>query len=694
MKHKLLSTLLKKNDRVAVSNITGREANKVSIISHQYSGNVVGGWGLGKGGQKIDVPGRSHIPVFGTCEELFESLPKARHPNKIVVYSPPEAVYGEVKKIIQFGKKTVDTIFIITEHVSIEVTAKIRHLCGEAKVRVVGCNTLGVINAYDQARVGAVGGDAPDESFRPGSATIISNSGNMVNTIATYMLAAGIGTHFGISTGKDVLILTPLVEFLKLAQHSPRTKLVVLYVEPGGNYEKDAIEWAKKQRFDKPILVYVAGTLMEGRNVSLGHAGAVVEGRDTSASGKMQLFDDYFGIEPYDPEKNYRDEALAKKLGRGIRVTTLHHLPKAALAIFAALDIKKDFPIRQELKLNPWFVNYQKLGDRLPVDLFLRRGFIPEPYHTQFKRQIKDTLGLLPARRDMRNASHASALEAGCPRIFGYPLVALMEKKSFGAALILQWTGDLPRYDFEARLVDMLLMASLTNGPGTISAQGAKLSASAGNEPNTAMIATLAAIGDTHGGNGRQGVRFLLNTFRDFTIADPWDPKHGIDIGKLARANARKFKKVKDAAKDAGVDYERLPCLGHPVYNTMAVNYDPREQAIYRAIRDTGHVNIFLDYYHELVGALSEVGVSTKVWAVNVDAALACIWLAICWRPLVEKRITLKRVEECAFLGFALGRAAGGAGEYLDHKDYGTAMDMRVPSAQCQSLTPPRELAD
>ena len=36
---------------------------------------------------------------------------------------------------------------------------------------------------------------------------IISNSGNMVNTIASYLLAGGFGTSFGVSTGKDTLLL-------------------------------------------------------------------------------------------------------------------------------------------------------------------------------------------------------------------------------------------------------------------------------------------------------------------------------------------------------------------------------------------------------------------------------------------------------------------------------------------------------
>ncbi len=692
MNAKILAGLLKKGDRVAVSNITGREASKVSVISQAYANNIVGGWALGKGKRSMDVPKGDGIPVFPTCAKLYQNLPKNKLPNKVIIYSPPTAVYGEVKEVLAHGGAELKTLFVITEHVSIEVTAKIHNLCKEAGVDVIGCNTLGVINTHDHVRVGAVGGDMPEESFVKGSATIISNSGNMVNTMATYMLTGGMGTHMGISTGKDMLILTPMVELLKLAAASKETRMIVLYVEPGGVYEKEAIDWMKKCKFKKPVIVYVAGQLTEGRDVSLGHAGAVVEGKDSSASGKMAMFDKYFRTEAFDPEKKYRaDAALASKLRKGMRVTTLHHLPEAAKLICRALKMKPDFPVKKQLNLNPWFSNFRGLAKSMPSELRIDHSEIPEPYATQFAKYMKESVGLMPAKRKMKNASHASSL-VGEARIYGYSITQLMEKKSLGDALILYWTGDLPKYRFESKLVEMSLLAALTNGPGTISAQGAKLSASAGNSPHTAMIATLASIGDTHGGNGRQGVKFMLDVFKGTDLKDPYAKNCGVDPKSLAQETARNFKKMKDASKESGVDYKRIPCLGHPVFNRDPINYDPRERAISKAIKDAGKRNVFLDFYHELAKGLRDVGAAGKIWAVNMDAALAAIWLGICWEPLMEKRVTQKRVEECAFLGFALGRVAGGAGEFLDHQDFNTAMDMRTPASDCVALTRPREL--
>jgi len=688
MRARELSDLLKKGDRVAVSNITGREASKVSVESQKYCGNIMGGWALGKGDQTLETP-VGNIPVYSTFEELIQSTPVEKRPNKIIIYSPPEAVYGEIKEVVQHGGESVETIYIITEHVSIEVTAKINQICKEKNIDVLGCNTLGIINVHDRTRIGAVGGDAPDETFIPGSVTVISNSGNLVNTISSYLRASGMGTAYGVSTGKDTLILTPLKELLIMAEKDANTKIIVLYAEPGGVYEEQAIKMMKETNYTKPVVVYVAGKIAEKYNVSLGHAGAVVEGKQTSASGKMQQFDEYFGIEPFNPDKQYKKSPeLKKSLARGIRVNTLHDIPKAVGLIADTLEIKRDMSSVKPLTLNPWFVNLGKLGKSIPAELSLAPGVIPEPYASQFKEQMQTKIGVETSRQDMRNASHASSNDGVTPRIYGYSLMDIMKKHSFIAAVILYWTGELPRDTFEEKLAEMSIIASLTNGPGTISAQGAKLSAAAGNSPNTAMISTLAAIGNVHGGNGAQAVKFLLDVFEKVEVEDPYDSK--LDVKAIAVKTAAEFKQKKAAAKEASVEYAKIPCLGHPVFKDDPVNYDPREQIIYNFMKENGRMNVFLEFYHHLVQTLKDNGAMTKVLAVNVDAALACVWLGICWRHLVGNNMSRQRAMDIPFIAFALGRAAGGAGEYLDHSDYGKEMDMRIPVSECKTLTKDR----
>ncbi len=694
MRAKTLKELLKKGDHIAISNITGREASKVAVSSQKYSKNIIGGWALGKGGETIQTL-NGDIPVYGTFHELMLILPKEKHPNKIIVYSPPKAVYGEIKEIIEHGKNCVETIFIITEHVAVEVTAKIYQLGKEANIDVIGCNTLGMINVCDRIRIGAVGGNSPEEAFKTGSVSIFSNSGNMVNTIASYLNASGMGIAFGVSTGKDLLILTPLKEFLCLAEKDKNTKIIVLYIEPGGLYEHVVIKIMKKKGFSKPfskpIVVYIAGKIAEESSITLGHAGSVVEGNYTSATAKMEEFDEYFGIKPFKSDKKYKKTPELKiQLQRGIRINALHDIAKAVHLVVDTLNIGLDFTITKHLNLNPWFVNLKKLTKQLPAELALAPGNIPEPYADQINTLLKNKLGVGLSKQSMKNASRASSNDGVTPRIYGFSLMDLMKKRSFVSSLILYWTGEPPLNKFEEQLAEMTLIAALTNGPGTISAQGAKLSTSAGNSPNTAIIGTLASIGIVHGGNGKKAVEFLLNHFSNLEIDDPYDSK--INIKELALTYANSFKKLKIAAKEASMEYERIPCLGHPVFKNNPVNYDPREQVIYNFIKESKKVNIFLEFYHNLVVELKNNGAMTKVLAVNVDAAIACVWLGICWRHLREKRMTIERAKNIPFIAFAIGRAAGGAGEYLDHQDFGTQMDMRVPVSECKALSKPRRI--
>ncbi|MBN2584973.1 MAG: hypothetical protein JXL80_18055 [Planctomycetes bacterium] len=691
MRATALKQLLKAGDRVAVSNITGREAQKVTAISQSYCGNIVGGWALGKGGQTIDIPGGQSIPVFSTAEEMFKNLPEQGRPNKVIVYSPPPAVYGDVKGIVEYGRGSVETLFVITEHVSVEVTAKIAQICSQADIDVMGCNTLGMINSHDGVRVGAVGGNSPADSFRPGSTTIISNSGNMVNTMASYLLSAGLGTSFGISTGKDALIMFPLKDLLEAARQDEHTKLVVAYVEPGGLYEADAVRMLAESKYPVPLIAYVTGEILEKFDLSLGHAGAVVGGGKTSAAAKMKLFDEYFGIEPFDPGRKYeKTPELAAALKRGVRIRTLHHLPAAAALICDVLGIERDFQPPKPQRLNPWFVDYRQLAKSLPGRLVMARGTIPEPYASQVKVLSKETLGATPPKRDMRNASYTSSNDGQVTRIYGHCVEKVMEECSFTEATMLSWTGERPQ-PFEVALIQRCLIASITNGPGTISAQGAKLSTSAGNAPNTAMIATLACIGDVHGGNGRRAIEYLLGVFGKANLVDPYAAEQSLDVQMLVNSEADRFNRQRNAAKEAGTDYARIPCLGHPVFRNDPVNYDPRERVIADYLSRNGLRNVFLEFYHGLAHRLKEIGVARNVWAVNLDGAIASVVLGLCWKSLKEKRMTVRRACDIAFSVFALGRAAGGVAEFLDHQDHGNPMDMRIPVNECIALCRPAD---
>ena len=181
-----------------------------------------------------------------------------------------------------------------------------------------------------------------------------------------------------------------------------------------------------------------------------------------------------------------------------------------------------------------------------------------------------------------------------------------------------------------------------------------------------------------------------MKIFANSKLVDPYNPRSKRIVDKAVLDCVKKMSKAKQMSKETDIPFEKVPCLGHPVYRNNDVNYDPRERIISQYLEKNNIYHAFFDFYHQLAAKMKKEGITNNVLAVNVDAAIACIWLGICWHLLFEKKITVARTKNIPFLAFALGRAAGGAAEYLDHADYGSAMDMRIPVSECEFLNLPK----
>jgi succinyl-CoA synthetase alpha subunit len=256
--------------------------------------------------------------------------------------------------------------------------------------------------------------------------------------------------------------------------------------------------------------------------------------------------------------------------------------------------------------------------------------------------------------------------------------------------LFLALTGKRPTED-EARPLQILIGLLISNGPGSISAQGAKGAVAADGpqtpgrvQINKAMLGFLAHSGYSHGGNGFEGMAFLLEQFKDSDLKDPTNPKHGLDLKAMAMKFAEAYKEDKSQSKEAGFDGPRaLPGVHHPIFKGKPVNYDPRERFIAAFMEKRGDYNIFHAFYRELVQALHETGASRYVFCVNVDAVIAALLLAVLWNDYQSGVLVEKDLETAAFNVFLYGRMIGAAAEIDDHLNRGRNMDTRTPQEQC-----------
>ncbi len=270
----------------------------------------------------------------------------------------------------------------------------------------------------------------------------------------------------------------------------------------------------------------------------------------------------------------------------------------------------------------------------------------------------------------------------------------LMEKHSFGESAHLALLGKLPS-EGELFALSVMLGLTVTNGPGTITAQGCKGAVSADGpevpdrvQINKAYLGFLSHAGFAHGGNGYEAMAFLIERFKESGLKDPGNPEHGLDLTEMAADYAKQYKAYKTKAKAAGnLSYAKIPCVNHPVFKGKEVNYDPREVFVRDLLKERGAYNVFHDFYHELVHALAKYGVSRNVYCVNIDAVIAVILLKMLWEPFAKGEISEQAMESAAFTTFVYGRMVGDAAEIDDHVNRGRNMDTRTAASKCSYVS-------
>ena len=276
-------------------------------------------------------------------------------------------------------------------------------------------------------------------------------------------------------------------------------------------------------------------------------------------------------------------------------------------------------------------------------------------------------------------------------RFCGIATEEILGKRSLTETAYVALLGSAPEpanlFAFQT-LVGLLL----TNGPGAISGQGAKGAVSADGpevpervQLNKGLVGFLTHSGYAHGGNGYEGIAFLLEQFRDSGLADPTDPKHGIDLKALAMRYVDEYARYKSKKKTAGsLDIQKIPGVNHPVFKDRPVNHDPREVYVRELFRKRCEYNAFHEYYHALVQALFDAGVSRTVYCVNIDAVIAALLLKILWEPYRTGAFSAEALETAAFTIFLYPRMLGCAAEVDDHLNRGRNLDTRTPASQIQ----------
>ena len=344
------------------------------------------------------------------------------------------------------------------------------------------------------------------------------------------------------------------------------------------------------------------------------------------------------------------------------------------------------------------FVRYLRgLGDHVTADAVLAAIALTLAWGPlQRKRISRRTAVNLPWHLALYGTLLGAAIPArqhAADSLCGVPAGELLASWSATELAGLALTGRRPSPD-ELLPYRILLGLLLSNGPGTISAQGAKgaVSADGPESPervqlNKAMVGFLTHTGFSHGGNGFEGMQLLLEQFGGLQLDDPATPPAGLDLAAMARGFAQAYRQEKAQRREAAGEGARaIPGVNHPVFRGKPVNHDPRESFVADLMAERGERNVFHDYYRALVQAMFDEGVTSNVFCVNVDAVIAAWLLKLLWRPYRSGELSQADLESAAFTIFLFARMAGSAAEIEDHLNRGRNMDTRTPASQVRFI--------
>ena len=237
------------------------------------------------------------------------------------------------------------------------------------------------------------------------------------------------------------------------------------------------------------------------------------------------------------------------------------------------------------------------------VDAF---GELPEAVVTILE-QIKGQSLMSEADKKAVWHSGITRIQPNKVAVRGYDIAELMGRVSFGAAVYLILTGELPSAAV-VRLMDGILVSSIDHGATPPSALSARTVASTGATLSASVAAGIMSINRHHGGAIEDCARQLK------AIAD----QAARDSISLEEAAARTLRTMSEAG-------ERMAGFGHRVHTK-----DPRTARLFELAREAGVDGAHMQAARAVEKAFAD---AKKSLPINVDGAIGAILAELGMNP-------------------------------------------------------------
>ncbi len=287
-----MSILVDGDTKVICQGITGSFGAAHTRGCLEYGTKMVGGVTPGKGAQTDD----NALPIFDTVAAAVA----VTGATATMIFVPPAF---SADAILEAAAAGITVICAITEGIPTQDMIRVRAALGDFPgALVVGPNCPGVISPgrrvsgtgasaqfADGCKIGIMPGYihlSKSDASTGKAVGVISRSGTLTYEAVWQCSDRGIGQTTCVGIGGDPIRGLGFIELLDLFERDDQTDGVVMIGEIGGSDETDAGAWIKRH-MSKPVTAFIAGRTAP-RGKRMGHAGAIIGGRDDTAQAKIE----------------------------------------------------------------------------------------------------------------------------------------------------------------------------------------------------------------------------------------------------------------------------------------------------------------------------------------------------------------------------------------------------------------------
>ena len=253
-------------------------------VGHDIFANILSG---GYKGTLYPVNPKAKSVLSVKCYTSISAIPDPIDLAMIIL--PPKAALGSVKECITKGVKGIVIVSAGFKEVGgegAEIERRIKELCTEAGVRLVGPNCLGVINPSPKVSLNA---SFSARMPAPGNVSFISQSGALCTAVLDYAADKGFGFSKFISIGNKADV--DELDLLRYYHKDPDTDVVMIYMEELSRPAEEFINEVREMTsgtHPTHVIAIKSGSSDAGAKAAASHTGALA-GSDVMYDGLFTM---------------------------------------------------------------------------------------------------------------------------------------------------------------------------------------------------------------------------------------------------------------------------------------------------------------------------------------------------------------------------------------------------------------------